>query len=264
MNDTDLDRTLRAWLEGGADRAPERFVWRAIDDIEDLPQRPPWVSALRGTFRQLAPISRVAAVAALVVAFGLFLAFGPSNEGQVGGPAPFETGDLSRIVVWDDTAPAGWVLDSLITTPADVLSIPVRSMDGEAWRAQDGLQEYVGGRYTDFSGDDAVFVSWAVVFRTDRAADEAFELYRQDLVSRDGWGLDTEERIGIGEEAILLSGDTTALMGAGGSESVPMEIYLWRTGNLLMATGGWFDFDPDELRAVAQGMDARAQQVAER
>jgi hypothetical protein len=44
---------------------------------------------------------------------------------------------------------------------------------------------------------------------------------------------------------------------------LPMQIYLWRTGNLLMATAGWFDFDPNELRAVARGMDGRAQREAE-
>jgi hypothetical protein len=265
MNDADIDRTLRAWLEAGTDRAPERFVWSAIDDIETVPQRAPWVTTLEGAVRPLMPFARVVAVAAVVVvAVSLFLALGPANEDQVGGPAPFETRDLTGIVVWDDTAPPTWTLDSLITTPADVLTIPVRSMDGEAWQAQDELEEYLGGRYTDFSGDDAVYVSWAVVFRTDRAAGEAFELYRRDLASPNGWGLDSEERVALGEEALLLSGETTALMGAGGDESVPMQIYLWRTGNLLMATAGWFDFDPRELEAVAQDMDGRAQRIAGR
>ena len=265
MNDADIDRTLRAWLEAGSDRAPERFVWGAIDDIETVSQRAPWVAGMEGALGRLVPVARVSAVAAaVVVAVGLFIAYGPSNQAQVGGPAPFETADLARIVVWDDTAPAGWALDSLITTPADVLTIPVRSMDGEAWRAQDGLDEYVGGRYTDFSGDDAVFVSWGVVFRTDRAAGEAFDLYRRDLTSSDGWGLDTEDPVDLGEKAVLLSGETTALTGAGGSDSVPMQIYLWRTGNLLLATAGWFDFDPRELDTVARDMDGRAQHLSGR
>lgn len=265
MNDADVDRTLRAWLGAGTDRAPELFVWSAIDDIEAVPQRAPWMTVLEGVLRPLLPFTRaVAAAGVVIVAASLFLAFGPSSDGQVGGPAPFEAGDLMRIVVWEDTAPPAWTLDSLVTTPADVLTLPVRSMDAEAWQAQDELEEYVGGRYTDFSGNDAVYVSWAVVFRTDRAAGEAFQLYRQDLVSPGGWGLDSQEPVALGEEALLLQGETTALVRAGGDESVPMQIYLWRTGNVLMATAGWFDFDEEELRGVATGMDARAEQAARR
>jgi hypothetical protein len=263
MNDADIDRTLRAWLAAGSDAAPERFVWHAMDAIEDVPQRPPWVTALEGARRPVMPIVRVAAVAAvLLVAVSLFLTVGSPNDGQLGGPAPYATEDLVRIVAWEDTAPPRWSLDSLITTPTDVLTIPVRSMDGDQWSAQEELEEYLGGRYTDFSGDDAVFISWALVFRTDRATGEAFDLYREELLSPDGWGLSTEKRIGLGEEAVVLSGETTALMGSDGGESVPMQIYLWRSDNVLMATAGWFDFDPDELRSVADGMDARAQQTA--
>lgn len=43
-----------------------------------------------------------------------------------------------------------------------------------------------------------------------------------------------------------------------GIDPVPAQIYLWRDGNLLLAVGGWFDYDAAELRAVAEGMDARA------
>jgi hypothetical protein len=262
MNDADLDRTLRAWLEPGIDRAPERFVWRALDDVEHVRQRPAWVSALDGALRPVAPIGRMIAVAAvLLVALGLFLAYGRPNVGDDSvGPPDVTTDDLVRIVVWDDTAPPGWTLDSLVTTPAEVLHLPVRSMDGATWRAQGVFDEFVGGRYTDFSTDDAALISWAVVFRTADAAADAFDLYRDDLTSPDGWGLGTEERVALGQEGALLSGDTTALMGAGGEESVPMQIYLWRSGNVLMAAGGWFEFDPAELRAVARGMDSRAQQ----
>lgn len=264
MNDADVDRTLRAWLETGMDRAPEQVIWNAIDDTEAVSQRARWAVTLDGALRPLMPFARVAVVAAVVIlAISLFVTFGPSGEGRVGGPAPFEAGDLAGIVLWEDTAPAGWALDSLITTPADVLTIPVRSMDGEAWQAQDELTEYIGGRYTDFSGEDAVYVSWAVVFRTDRAASDAFELYRWDLVSPDGWALGSEEPVALGEEALLLSGQTTAL-GAAGDELVSMQIYLWRTGNLLMATAGWFDFDARDLEAVARDMDRRAQRAAGR
>ena len=263
MNDADLDRAIGTWMETGVDRAPERFVWAAIDDVEHVRQRPAWVSVLDGALRQVAPVVRVIAVAAvLLIALGLFLAYGRQNIGEESvGPPVFATDDLTGIVVWDDTAPPGWTLDSLITTPADVLAIPVRTMDGEAWRAQGAMDDYVGGRYTDFTGEDAAFISWAIVFETAEAADGAFDLYRNELESPDGWGLGAGEAATLGDEGVLVSGDTTALTGDGGGDPVPMQLYLWRAGNMLMATGGWFEVDADELRSVAQAMDDRAGQL---
>jgi hypothetical protein len=122
--------------------------------------------------------------------------------------------------------------------------------------ALDGLQ---GGRYTDFSGPDAVFISWAVLFSNPRQAGAAFEAYATELESATGWGLGPGDTTDLGDQAALFTGETHALLGGTSTEDpVPMQIYLWRVGNVVLATAGWFEYDPAELRQVTDAMDARA------
>lgn len=67
----------------------------------------------------------------------------------------------------------------------------------------------------------------------------------------------------LGDGGVRFSGVTTSSNGPPGSgEHVPSEVYLWRTGNVLLAVGGWWKFDADEARMVAEGMDARATGIA--
>ena len=51
----DTDRQLRAWASEGIDRAPERFVWAALDEIEQIPQRTAWRTRLDGLAIRLWP-----------------------------------------------------------------------------------------------------------------------------------------------------------------------------------------------------------------
>ena len=129
----------------------------------------------------------------------------PNVGDESDGPSAFATEDLVRIVVWDDTAPPAWTLDSLVTTPADVLTIPVRSVDGETWRTQGAFDQYVGGRYTVFSGE----ITW----------------YRGDDPT------DAPQLIGPGETVVVRPGDALvespdSIHQGRNDGTVPLVIYL--------------------------------------
>jgi hypothetical protein len=260
MSRDDLDRALRTWLEPGAERAPERFVWQALDQVESTPQRHPWVTRLADSGRTLRPVLRPLATAAVVAVAAVMVATVVTQ--QVGQPAEppraYTTEDLAPIVVWEDTKPASWTLDELVTNAGAALTLPVRTMTPAQFEDLAALRGYLGGRYTNFSGPDTVFTSWAVVFETAADADRSLPVFANEMAASDGWGLGPGEPVDLGAEGLVFTGETRSLMGAPSGDPVPMRLYLWRRGNMLLALGGWFDYDAEELRRVAEAMDARA------
>jgi hypothetical protein len=259
--DRETDRRLRAWLEEGADEAPEAIVWAALDDVERVPQRRAWVAALDGLLLRLRPAAGVASIAAVVMlALGAYLFFGPRNLGDISPtPPPLTLDDLPAIVLWDDTAPRGWTLDNLVSNPHEVMTIPFRSMGGTELDALEEPRGYVGGRYTDFTGPGAAYMSWAALFEDAPDAEAALATYLNEMESSDAWGLGPGQPARLGDEGMVYTGETRRFLSdIAAGDPVPTQIYLWRVGNLLLATGGWFEYEPDELRAVAEGMDARA------
>jgi hypothetical protein len=266
----DTDRRLRAWISEGADSAPERFVWAALDEIERVPQRSSWRTAVdsllgHGLGRWLSPVAGlVSAAAVVVVALAIATVAGP-RVGVAPGTRHFEVADLPAIVVWQDTKPATWMLDNLVSNTTEVRRIPIRSMAGSQIDTLPDPPGLLGARYTNFSGPDSAFMSWAIVFERDLDAEAALPFYQHELEAQEAWGLGPGEAVPLGDEGHLFEGETTALVGQPtGVDPHPAAIYLWRDGNLLLALGGWFAFDSGELQAVAEGMDHRAAQVAGR
>lgn len=256
--DDDTDRLLHAWLDEGAMQAPERVVWAALEETERIPQRRAWVRALDGLLLRFRPAAGVLGVAA-VLALAAYLLLAGRNMGDT-SPTPrvVTLEDLTSIVVWEDTAPRGWRLDNLVSNPREVLVIPIRSLSGSELDAMEEPRGYLGGRYTDFSGQDAIFISWATLFDSENDAQAALAFYLNEMAAGDAWGLGPGQPARLGDEGRVFTGETRALMGGTRGDPVPARIYLWRVGNLLLAAGGWFEYDPQELRAVAEGMDARA------
>jgi hypothetical protein len=260
----DSDRQLRRWVSDGIDRAPERFVWAALDDIEGVTQRPPWRAAVAGWTGRVRPAAGLLGVAAgVAIALAVVLRFAAPDVTNTPGRA-FTTADLQGIVLWDDTKPATWTLDNLVSNPHEVLTIPVRSMTGEE---MDNLRDpvgYFGGRYTNFTGPrGGLFMSWSAVFVTPATAQAALPFFENELSSPEGWGYGPGQAIELGDGGLLYAGVTTSFSGPPGSgQPAPSAVYLWRDGNILLAVGGWFEFDPVELREVAEGMDARASAIA--
>lgn len=257
----DSDRQLRAWASEGVDRAPERFVWAALDEIEQIAQRPAWRSRLAGLAGRWRPQASLVGAAAVVVVAVAVLARVVGPTPSPGSARDFVLADLPGIVIWNDTKPARWTLDSLVSNPHEVSVVPVRSLTGAALDRLPLPTGYLGGRYTDFSGPDAVFMSWAALFRSHADAAAALSFYEHELGSTEGWGL-AAGRTDLGDDGWRYTGTTTALTLPRGDEEVPADVYLWRHGNLLLAVGGWFDANAAELRTVAEGMDRRADALA--
>ena len=247
----EADRRLRAWISDGVDHVPERFVWAALEEIERQPQRPRWRPALDDWAVRFRSAGLVAAAAIVLVALAAGLRLIGPNLGP-GGERDLTLDDLPRVVLSEDTMPASWTLDFLVTDPRAVRLVPVRSLPDAP--APDG---YIGGRHAAFSGPDAVFISWAIVFERDVDAAGAMPFYEGELGSSEGWGLGQGTRVDLGDRGILFEGDTTRLTGAPG-DPVPARLYLWRHANTLLALGGWFSYDPAELDAIAAAMDGRA------
>lgn len=258
----DTDRKLRAWLIEGADRAPERFVWAAMDEIDRLPQRAAWRTTLErlvggGRLSRLSPVVAVASTVAVVAVVLALTVLRPNSD--VGPARQFEAADLVAIVVWEDTRPATWRLDNLVSNPTEVRRIPIRSLPAAQIRELQDPPGLLAGRYTDFSGPDAAFMSWALLFESEAQAADALGFYRLELEGAQAWGLGPPVNANLGDESYRYEGETTAFVGPPtGVDPIPADVYLWRDGNVLLALGGWFDVDPAELRAVAEAMDRRA------
>lgn len=259
----ETDRQLRAWTSEGIDRAPERFVWAALDEIERVPQRTAWRTRLDGLAIRLRPAAGlIGAAAVALVAVAVFARVVAPNLG-VGGVRAFAMADLPGIVLWEDTMPPAWTLDNLVSNPTEVLLVPIRSMTIAEMEALPHPEGYVGGRFTNFGGPDGAFMSWATLFETDADAKAALPFFQHEMESIDAWGYGPGQPIDFGSGGFLYAGETTAFTGPpGANEPIRSQVYLWRDGNLLLAVGGWFDFDEDELRAVAEGMDRRAGALA--
>lgn len=254
----DSDRSLRNWISEGVDRAPERYVWAALDDIDTLEQRRPWRTTLEGLGRTLRPVLPVVGVAAIVfAAAAISLRIGP--QGDVGARRAFTAADLPSIVLWQDTKPASWSLDNLVSNPDEVLRIPIRTMTEAELQSLARPPGYITGRYTDFSAPTGAFMSWSALFASPEQAAAALPFFLEQLESSAGWGFGPGQPIDFGDGGVLYQGETTAFTGPPGTnEPIRSEVYLWRNGNLLLAFGGWFDFDTAEVRAIAEAMDLRA------
>jgi hypothetical protein len=255
----DTDRQLRAWASEGIDRAPERFVWAALDEIESVAQRTAWRTRLDGLAVRLWPAAAVVGAAAVILAAMAIIAQVVAPNLGVGVPRRFETADLPGIVLWEDTIPAGWTLDNLVSNPWEVSVIPIRSMTGAEIDARPEPEGLVAGRFTNGLGPDLAFMSWAALFENDARADAALPFYEREMEADDAWGLGPGEPILFGDRGNVFTGQTTAFLGPPtGVDPTAAQIYLWRDGNLLLAIGAFSDFDEAELRALAEAMNARA------
>jgi hypothetical protein len=261
MTNTDLDRRLREWLEPGAARAREAAVWEVIDRAEQTAQRPRWRSRAASMFDQLIPMLRpVGAVAVVLLAVVVGASLVARNVGQPdAGSRLFTAENLDSIVVWEDTKPTTWHLDNLVSNPNAVLAIPARSMSDAEWIDHAAFASLEGARYTDFTGVDAIFMSWGAVFADIGGARDAFNLLAHELGGDDGWGLGSGAPVDLGDEGTVFTGATTKLMGRQAADPVESRMYLWRQGNVVLSLAGWFEYDEAELEAVARAMDARAE-----
>jgi hypothetical protein len=246
----DLNHTVNRWLDEGADRAPERFVWAALEEVERTPQRGAWrvsVENLQMPFKLMAPVLGVAAVLALAVA--AYQLLGTSNVGIDRPPRTYVSEDLPTIIITPFNAPEGVTATSADAGEA-ALDTPIRP--GGPTIGRDG---FIDARMSNIDSTEAGgYVSWAALFETAAHAEAAFD----DLVaaheSADGWGMQrSSDSPSIGDESVMLTG--------GAYNFDHAEVYVWRVNNLVLAAVGVGvgvgDFESDRVRFIADVMDSR-------
>lgn len=116
----DFDQLLTTWLDDGADVAPERFVWEAIERAEWTPQRSRWRATLGGlNIVRMQPTALIAGVAAAVVlAVVLYVAF---SAPPVGNANPSVSPSTTPSATTSDNPPS----DAAEITPRQVSSTAI-------------------------------------------------------------------------------------------------------------------------------------------
>ena len=255
--DRDFDQILRHWLDDGADQAPERFIWAALDNVERTAQRGAWAS-LEGFLMKLksaAPYLGVAA--AILLAIAAYQVFVGPNVGD-SGPSPSPTpraivpGDLPNIVLTAVNAPDGFTVDST-DMGANALVVPLRPggpiVDDTA---------FVDALITNLnSTETGGYVSWAALFETAADAEVAFDYFVNEHGSPDGWGMEASAvDPGLGDESATFTGAAYDIFETN-------ITHLWRVGNLVLAAVAVGDVavgeaNSDQLLTLAEIMDDSA------
>jgi len=244
----DFDQTLRSWLDDGADQAPERFVWAALEDVERTAQRGAWLASLEGFIMKLKPAAPILGVAAVVLlAIAGYSLFG----GNVGGPPTpiartFTGADLPTIVLTEANAPDGLIVDAT-TTGTEARDTPFRP--GGPVMPANG---FIDALMTNLNSTEAGgFVTWSALYETEAQAEAAFDaLVNEHESALVGWGLvPSTTAPGLGDESVLYDGAAYAFDDA--------RIYLWRANNLLLAAVAV------DVAAVDSDMTARVDEIAD-
>lgn len=262
-----FDDTVAAWVDEGAESAPERFVWAALDDVARTPQRGPWRVALENLTMNLKAAAPILGIAAVLLA--LVVGYQVIGQRNTGAPTPAATprllsaNDLQWIVVTDANVPDGLTVH--------------RTLNGmEALGASETAPEdspgFVDGILTDFDLDNdhenGRYGTFAAVFETVADAERAYDAAVATHESPDGWGLTTDHRLGyllhigrwdydpdprLGDEGVYY------IAGSANYGGPEQAIYLWRVDNLILHAVEFAGYhDPDLLLSIAQGMDRRA------
>jgi hypothetical protein len=249
----DFDQTLRNWLDDGADRAPERFVWAALQDVEHTDQRGARWALLEGFLMKIkpaAPILGVAAVVLLAIAMFQFLG------GNVGGPDPtptprsYSSEELAAILVSERTAPEGL---TFARSQEGGVSLVIPLRPGGPTFQMDAFVESLTNYFDGPGTADAYegYVSWSALFETNSDAERAFDFLVTEHESAEGWGLEPSAADpGVGDESVSYTGAAYDWEEA--------HVILWRIDNLLLAAVGVGVFDAETVRSLAEAMTDRA------
>jgi len=251
----DLEQTLKRWLDDGADRAPERFVWAALDDVERTPQRGAQWALLEGFLMKLKPAAPIFGVAAVVVlailAWQMFLSPNVGDADPSPTPRLFSEADLPTIVLTENNAPEGLTVDNTESGRGALLT-PLRP-GGEIF----DLNAFADGLMTNLeSTDTGGYVSWAALFETAADAEAAFDLIVDEHGSEEGWGMDRSAGDpGLGQESATFTGAAYDIFDTN-------IVHVWRAGNLVLAAVAVGELaegeaNADRLLSLAELMDDR-------
>jgi hypothetical protein len=254
----DFEETLKDWLDDGADHAPERYIWSALDDVERTAQRGAWLVSLEDLLVTIKLPALVLGTATVIIitALATYQLVGP-NPGASPSPSssaqpaagPFTAEDLPNIVVTAANAPGGLTVDGTETGEA-ALVVPLRvdSHPGGPFLEQVG---FVDALMTNLnSTETGGYVSWSALFETAAGAEVAFDFVADEHGSS-GWGMERSSvDPGLGDESASFTGPAYDIFETNG-------VYLWRVDNLVLAAVGVGDYDADQLRSMADLMNER-------
>jgi hypothetical protein len=154
---------------------------------------------------------------------------------------------LSEILVPPDAPPPGLAHDDSVGEPATVRLRPMVSSRGSEFLGLDGFSY---GRYEAFSGEAGLLMSLGMVFDSVEHAEAAYDLYLDELTSEEGYAATGAVAPGFGDEGTCAEFDNPSMGG------IHEDVCLWRNLRLVLIAGG--TLPPAEIRAIAEGMDARA------
>jgi hypothetical protein len=246
----DFDRVVNDWLDDGVDRAPDRFVWAALEDVERTPQRGAWVASTEEflmQFKRAAPVLGIAAAAVvLVIIASQFI--GTRNVGDPDPtPRAYTEEDVEAVVLTEGNAPDGMTVDNENRTTGSAAMLVPLAPGGETIDRTGFLDALSVELGTSMGG----FTTWAALFDSADAAQQAYDFLVTEHESPDGWGLaDSREDPGLGEESAMWTGQQYDMLSA--------RTIMWRQGNLLLAAVGWADWEPEEVRMIADQMADRS------
>ena len=189
-------------------------------------------------------------VAVIVVGIAAYqYSVGGLSIGGPGEPRIVAANELPGIVLTADDAPDGMTFDGTYRGLDTLTRLPASLDDttDDRFLEQPG---FVAGMYTEFSHERAGLLSWAALFATVEDAELALSVYETEAQSAAGYGMTTRVEAELGDEG--------AYFGDGIDPEFNAQIYLWRAGNLLLATASYGEFDSGELGQIAQEMDDRA------
>jgi len=243
----EIDHLLDRWMDDGPTVVADRVIAAALTEIPTTRQRGAQWARLKESFMTMKPAVTVLGIAAVAVA--ALAALQILAGGGVGTPRVITSDDLPAIVVPADEGPAGMQHD-ITYDDERILIRPIISVTGTdaiPYLEQPG---FVAGRYTEFSHSTAGLLSWAALFESAEDAQRSLDLYIEEVESEAGYALGNRADLTFGEEGGFWDDD---------DPENDIQVILWRSGALVMAAATFGDFDPDELRTIAEEMDDRAQ-----
>jgi len=136
------DQLVSRWVDDGPEVAPERFVWAALDQVEQTPQRGRWRVALVNT-PILLKIGVPVLGAAAVIVLAIF-AFGRLNPAPTGTPAesqaamatPTASVEACRHEVAEVSTPGTLDIMWCVTRGTDRVIVPFTMEAPESWTDQ--------------------------------------------------------------------------------------------------------------------------------
>ena len=208
---------------------------------------------VRGVEPSVVRLTALAAAAVVILSIGV-VATASLDLGSLGEPR-FGTADLETIVTSPSTPPEGTdhveTAHGVAALIRGIHSYDVPRTGGEVIRLG-----FIDAVTQSFAAETAENQPWgyllssAAVFETAEGARDALRVVRDSWTWASPDWASPEAELGLGDDAVhfVYVADNGLLDSA----------YLWRSGNLLLLAFASGDVDREELRAMVEGMNSRA------